>query len=359
MVQTKFLAGLTDWRKVSWLDIYRVYSDEVHSAAVSSGFSHVFWRAYEIGVFSKIPPGAKNALVVISGTHGVEGPAGSFVQARMLQDKFFTEQKDTAVICIHGLNPWGYIHGRRTNEHNVDINRNAGTEFMTKSGYASMHHLIMPKVWDDAAVGNLRDAVRSNPQAKDALMSGQYDFPDGIFFGGKSSEKSIRLLELFCKQHLSLFERVGVLDIHTGLGEFGKLTPISPTASLGDPLAARTKNYCGERAVFPNVPKSGGVVSPASGSVIEAMLRWLPTVEVTPIALEFGTYPISETFPWFVAENWAHHHPGVLSSEKQREIKEKFWNIFYPNENRVLWLEAIQEQSFDVAQKMILGMRKP
>lgn len=362
MLKTKFLANLTDWRRVSWLDIYRVFGDKVSSSAISAGFFRRFLDStsfgYDVGIFSKIPDGAKNALVVISGTHGVEGPAGSFVQARMLQDTFFAEQKDTAIIFIHGLNPYGYMHGRRTNEHNVDINRNAGTEFVTKSDYAAIHPLIAPKVWDDAAVKNLQDGIHSNAGAKDALMGGQYDFPDGIFFGGKSPERSVLLLEHFCKRYLSVFTRVSILDIHTGLGEFGKLTAISPADSADNPLAVRTKHYCGDTTVFPNLPKPGSLISPASGSVIEAAIRWLPNTEVTPIALEFGTYPIAETFPWFVAENWLYHHRGVLPLEKQREIKEKFWDIFYPIENRVSWLEAIKEQSFEVAQKVILGMKK-
>jgi hypothetical protein len=64
-------------------------------------------------------------MLVVSGTHGVEGYYGSDCQIAWLDT---LDEKalpaDTAVLLIHLLNPWGAAHLRRVNEDNIDLNRN-------------------------------------------------------------------------------------------------------------------------------------------------------------------------------------------------------------------------------------------
>jgi hypothetical protein len=99
----------------------------------------------------------KGIVVHISGTHGIEGFAGSAIQVGFLhgfaqqqqqrqqqqqqqkqqqQKQHITSEnhKDTpptnagichsTVVLIHAFNPYGMKHYRRVNEHNVDLNRN-------------------------------------------------------------------------------------------------------------------------------------------------------------------------------------------------------------------------------------------
>ena len=66
-------------------------------------------------------------LLHISGVHGVEGHAGSAIQIKwldMVARDEVTLPKGTTVVLVHVLNPYGYKHGRRYNENNVDLNRN-------------------------------------------------------------------------------------------------------------------------------------------------------------------------------------------------------------------------------------------
>jgi len=52
---------------------------------------------------------AENVLLIISGTHGVEGYAGSGCQVGLLQDEVFKEfPKNTSIVLIHSLNPYGF-----------------------------------------------------------------------------------------------------------------------------------------------------------------------------------------------------------------------------------------------------------
>ncbi len=70
-------------------------------------------------------PDADRVLVLISGTHGIEGFAGSAIQTGLLREDIAGElPKDTGLLFIHALNPYGFSHLRRYTEDNVDLNRN-------------------------------------------------------------------------------------------------------------------------------------------------------------------------------------------------------------------------------------------
>lgn len=68
---------------------------------------------------------ASKLMVMISGTHGVEGQFGSACQAAWLEENApWRLPEDTAILAIHLINPWGTAWSRRVNEDNVDLNRN-------------------------------------------------------------------------------------------------------------------------------------------------------------------------------------------------------------------------------------------
>ena len=71
------------------------------------------------------PREARHVLVTISGTHGVEGFFGSATQIEWLRRaKTARLPDDIAALHIHAINPYGFAWLRRTNEDNVDVNRN-------------------------------------------------------------------------------------------------------------------------------------------------------------------------------------------------------------------------------------------
>src|SRR5205085_1802617 len=67
---------------------------------------------------------ASKGLVLVSGTHGVEGFLGSACQTGWLRGDAFRVPNDTAVILVHALNPYGFAWCRRVTHENVDLNRN-------------------------------------------------------------------------------------------------------------------------------------------------------------------------------------------------------------------------------------------
>ena len=70
-------------------------------------------------------PGAKSILVLGSGTHGVEGFAGSGIQVGLLHEGISKNLPEgVGLLIYHALNPYGFSYLRRFNEDNVDLNRN-------------------------------------------------------------------------------------------------------------------------------------------------------------------------------------------------------------------------------------------
>jgi predicted deacylase len=68
---------------------------------------------------------AKTALLLISGTHGVEGYFGSGVETGLLREGLARRApKGAKIVVLHALNPYGFAWNRRVNEDNADINRN-------------------------------------------------------------------------------------------------------------------------------------------------------------------------------------------------------------------------------------------
>ena len=92
---------------------------------------------------------AKRTLVLSSGTHGVEGFAGSGIQTGLLNGGIGSRlPKGVNLLMIHGVNPFGMAHHRRTNEDNVDLNRNFRNHGMPYPGnvpYEDLADVVAPR----------------------------------------------------------------------------------------------------------------------------------------------------------------------------------------------------------------------
>src|SRR5512143_338848 len=95
------------------------------------------------------PRDAEALLVVSSGTHGVEGFCGSGIQVALLEDPAITctlTGGPLALALVHAVNPYGFAHIRRTNEDNVDLNRNFldfDAPLPSSAAYAEVHGFIV------------------------------------------------------------------------------------------------------------------------------------------------------------------------------------------------------------------------
>src|SRR5690606_15144364 len=133
------------------------------------------------------------------------------------------------VLYIHALNPYGFSHIRRTTQENVDLNRNFhdfSKPLPESAAYREIHALLIPEVWPPDAQNQkaVADYVATRGQAafQAAVSSGQHEFDDGMYFGGKAPTWSNQTLRAVLRTHGGRARRIAWIDLHTGLGPSGK-----------------------------------------------------------------------------------------------------------------------------------------
>lgn len=296
---------------------------------------------------------ARKALVLISGTHGVEGYAGSGIQTGLLKEGIASRVKpDVKIIMIHALNPYGFAETRRFNEDNVDLNRNFIDHSLPAPENRDYEHLasaiaprsLSPLVDLTAQLKILCYRLcRGNTRLQYAVTHGQYAYPEGLFYGGNETVWSSQLLHNLVDKHLSACSQVVSIDFHTGLGPYGHGEVIVNSAK-DRPIYQRAVRWWGADRVKSTV--TGESVSCLLlGTINKAFVELLSNAEVTAVGLEFGTLPPMDVFRALRAENWLYHHGRDSSSRLQ--IKERLLRSFYPDDEG--WKERVMMQGREVA----------
>jgi hypothetical protein len=284
------------------------------------------------------PQAPETLIVVTSGTHGVEGFAGSAIQHRFLAEQLdgFAPPAAMGILVIHAVNPFGFAHLRRVNENNVDLNRNFlrhPDEHVPNPDYETLFEAINPDDLEEeserARQARLLEFAREHGtrRLQEVLTCGQYTYRMGLQFGGVEEEESNRLIRLVLRNETRGARRVAWIDIHTGLGPYGVCEMISQAAPEA-PAYRRGARWYGD-AVRSTV--AGDSVTPyLNGDILDGALTEISSaVEVTPFAPEFGTYDLARIFLAMRADNWLHHH-GDLESPQARAIKAELLEVFRP-----------------------------
>ncbi len=285
------------------------------------------------------PRDADRLLILSSGCHGVEGHAGSGAQVFALHDAEWRERArgaGVAVLYAHALNPWGFSHGRRVTEDNVDLNRNFPSSFdpallPSNPAYADLHALLLPSAWppnaDNQQALAQRVATSGLPAVQAAISRGQYAFPDGLFFGGTQPTWSHQAWRRVLREHAVRAHRIGWIDLHTGLGTSGIGTRIF-AGRPGDAQAiAHAQRWWGSEVTSPQEDPS--VSAQVTGSIGEALYEARTHAQtITGIALEFGTQPLPDVLAALRAEQWLHNHPeratAAVSAHIRQQLKDAF-----------------------------------
>jgi hypothetical protein len=306
------------------------------------------------------PKSAKDILVLGSGTHGVEGFAGSGIQIGLLREGIASALKpNVRIIMIHAINPYGFAHLRRTNEDNVDLNRNfiAHTKPYPKSdGYLELADVISPKsisFWENTKLRLkfLWYRLKNGKAAlKGAVSEGQYTHSKGLFFGGQKKTWSNKTLREIARRYLSNAHKVIFIDFHTGLGPYGNAEVIM-NVNANDPAYKRAVQWWGDR-VKTTVSRESHSVH-IQGSLKLAIPKMVPHAEVTAVSLEFGTYPAKEVFWALRAENWLHHYGGE-NHPNAKTIKSELLKVFYPYTEE--WKLKVWQQGKEIVNQALLSI---
>lgn len=306
-------------------------------------------------------PNGPRQLIVISGTHGQEGYAGSAVQiAWMLAGGPASLPADTGVLMIHGLNPFGFAHDSRTNEANVDLNRNfvdheAGAP-PENPFYAEIHPLIVAERWDRATRHGVETGFAQFREAhgaavlSDTQMRGQYTHPDGLTYGGRRREWSNLALERIVKTHLGSAQKIGLIDWHTGIGDYGKPVFLCFNEEGGE-LFERTAAWWGAENVK-NVRPFGVPLPKYQGLVFEGLRAFLGNRPMCGAVIEFGTRG-ADMRRVLQLDLWL-RFKAERASASYVQLHEDMRDAFRPVDQR--WREAVVDLGIAITAQAVDGL---
>lgn len=300
-------------------------------------------------------------LVVNTGIHGIEGFAGSGVLVGWLRDGGFRVPSSVRLVLVHAHNPWGFAYRSRGNEDNIDLNRNYrdfGGPVPDNPGYRQLHPAFCPADVETATVQASfaaleRFRARDGEQAySDAMSAGQYSHPDGLFYGGAAPAWSNRVFRSTIAAAAAGARRIGLIDLHTGIGGFGE-TVFLCFEPAGSPARARARAWWGDRAV-----DLSGVDHPVlaqyQGTMLDAfgdMLAPGREAELTRVVVEFGTRGRLVNRRALMTDRWARF---AAAPEARAAAVQVVSDAFFPSEPE--WRIAVHDQGIALIDQAIAGL---
>jgi hypothetical protein len=294
----------------------------------------------------------KKLLILTSGQHGVEAFSGSAMLTLFFRD-FLRRLNpvETGLLLIHPINPWGMKYWRRTNQENVDLNRNFTNHQNELDPKANPHY--------DRLNGFLNPGrpVKNLPSSRLRMLSslalalaafgprkfqktvlvGQHRHPQGLYYGGTTWQAETRLVMELFNEHIWAYQQAVLVDIHTGYGRWG--TPVVVTS----PFEPRSSDQLARHFDYPYVAKTNlEEFYPIRGDMIDYIYRSTKNKQPGPnlfaASLEFGTLGNStgsalESLGRMILENQVHWY-GAGKNDLEQKIKTNFLELFSPQDER-------------------------
>ncbi|MEE4301177.1 MAG: M14 family metallopeptidase [Pseudomonadales bacterium] len=281
------------------------------------------------------PADATRAVFVVSGTHGVEGYAGSPLQTHWLANHAAEQPANVRSVWLHAHNPYGFAWTRRVNEDNVDLNRNyldwddPSARPVPNTAYDELASLIVPEDWSEGTQRSSTEALLAYAAEhgmdglQAAVSQGQYAHPKGVFYGGTGPTWSYERMREITQRELAGLERVAVIDLHTGLGDWGEGEIISHHAMATDAYRRAAQCWTGVRSMV----DGGSVSARLYGDWLERFDHWMAGTEVTSGALEYGTVDLVSVLQSLRADAWLHGYgdpQGEAGEAVRRQVRAAF-----------------------------------
>ena len=303
-------------------------------------------------------------LIFTTGEHGVEGYVGSAMLQIFIEDYLpRLDPTTTGLLLVHSINPWGMKYRRRTNAHNVDLNRNflwnAEPNKSFNPDYARLAMLLMPR----GRVGNLawhklvflakllwHNARFGAAKIRGATLIGQVAFPQGIFYGGETTQAETCVLKDLLREWIGAYARIVHLDMHTGYGPRDQMQLVN---SWMEPIESREFE---ERFNYPRVSKAtASEFYEIRGDLIDYVYTLarmeFPSKRLYSTTFEFGTLGDSVwnaivSLRTSVLENQAYWYGA--DDDARWQIAREFDDLFAPRDE--VWRAcaiADARQAFD------------
>ena len=309
------------------------------------------------------PRDAAALLIVTSACHGVEGFCGSGIQVGLLRDADWHQRArdaGVAVLYIHALNPYGFSWWRRTTHENVDLNRNFhdfSQPLPANPAYDELAALLVPVTWPPApevdAATTRYIAERGMRALQEAVSGGQYEHPEGLFYGGRNPTWSHVTLRHVLQEHARRCRHLSWIDLHTGLGPSGVGELIFAGSDADAAGLRRARAWWGDKVT--SMVDGTTSSAPLMGLMWTAVYDECPQAEYTGIALEYGTVPMMEVITALRAEQWLEMHPEADEAQRSK-IKTQMRDAFYTDTDA--WKQQVLAQGLSAAHAAVAGLTR-
>lgn len=278
------------------------------------------------------PADAAHLFIVSSGTHGPEGFSGSACQLALLNDDLARRAADRgiALLLVHAVNPYGFSHLKRTNEDNIDLNRNFNDfsqPYPDNPVYEEIHSLLVPESWPPSPENEARlgaAMAKLAGQRNPGVSSGQAKHSDGLFYCGTAPAWSNGTIRSILRRFGTGKRHIAWIDVHTGLGPYGhgeKIFGRHPPETL-----ARALRWWGSDLIVATATDS---VSPRTvGHITGCAPEECPDAAITPTTLEYGTLPNVQVRSALRGEAWLAGHPDAppaVAAAIRRAVRDAFF----------------------------------
>ena len=306
-----------------------------------------------------------NLIILTTGVHGMEGYIGSVMLDVFFEEIYPTLNHDTTgVLVVANVNPYGMKYKRRYNENNVDLNRNFildwdSFDLSSNKDYPDVVNFLQPEgkignaLWHEVGFYSslAKEALtKGTDKVSDALLTGQYEYPNGVYYGGNGDEKSTAYLKGVFQSCLDgEYENLVHIDIHSGYGPRYNMVIFN---SVFETMTEKeTKEAFGYDYVISHDSES---FYATTGDTTDYFYRLAESMQsetdLFSTCFEFGT--IGDGFldsilslKYTVDENRQHWYPSD-SRITSEVVKENYNELFYPTETK--WREKTI-QDFKVA----------
>lgn len=306
------------------------------------------------------PDDAENAIIIVSGTHGVEAFCGAGIQVNILSNPDeLAKYADTKIVFLHGHNPYGWAWLRRGNQDNIDLNRNYvdfSRRFGSNEAYSEVHKLMLPDDFDVSATNAIDSWVEEHGQAHffTVALTGQRIDPNGIFYGGLEHAWATKTVSKALPTFVKNQKRVCLIDVHTGMGGYAGAL-ILHAYEPGSTNSDRFNDWYEDKVTneMEGVDTSE-IEYDNSGAIATALDDLLPDHETLGVVIEYGVVDLRRTIDSLVADNWL-HAKGDLGSDQAKAIKQENLDCLYGNTDD--WKRKVWEHSSWMIESTAKGLR--
>ena len=302
-----------------------------------------------------------NLIVITTGVHGIEGYIGSVMLDVFWGEIYETEinKANTGVLVVANVNPYGMKYHRRYNENNVDLNRNFildwdSFDMTVNKDYPKVGSFLGPKDTMGNIIGHelsfygsmIKELIEDGADTiSNALLGGQYEAPEGVYYGGNGDEASTTYLKDVFEQTLeSEYENIVHIDVHSGYGpRYNMVIFNSVFETMNEADSVTLFGYDNV------IAHDSEAFYPTTGDTTDFYYRLKEKLgtdnTLFSTCFEFGT--IGDSFldsiismKYTIEENQNHWNPSNNATTNEI-IKERYHELFYPTEKE--WREKTIE----------------